>query len=587
MSENQANTKVDKKEEQTSKKRDIIKNIAIIFLAVMLVLTFFSNTIMNYSLPQVSTEQISGGSIKNQVRGKGIIEVVDPYSVIVEETRTISSVRVQEGDYVSEGDVIYTLKGEESEELEEAKKKLEEAETNYKKALLEGSISPEATGADVDLDSLKRTLAAYDASIAAAQKDADNHEAKIKDYERQLESIGENSASAYWNAKKVKADRSKELAERKKTEAEGKKTAAETKKSDAEAVKAANQADEDAYQQAIADGNNPTDEQIAAHEAFDKAVKDIAEAQKSIDSADKDIQNAEKEIADLNKQLDEIEYQIELAAATGGDINQSKIDEINTAIRNEKAAKETAEKKVKDEQDKKDKYVKEMMGKVNAAESVEAIAKLQEEITKLEKKALGGEITAPVSGTIMSVPKVSGEKTEPKETVATIRVDGKGFQTKLSVDAKLAKTVKVGDEVIIDDYWYYGVTANLVSIQPDKADPKNKRELTFELEGEDLAEGGSISLAVGDSNSRYDLTIPKSALGHDNKGDFILILVPKQVPFGTRYIAKRVEVTTVYATDDTRAAIEAEVDAWGTYVITNSTRPINSGEQVRLAEENK
>ena len=119
MSENQVNTKVDKKEEQTSKKRDIIKNIAIIFLAVMLVLTFFSNTIMNYSLPQVSTEQISGGSIKNQVRGKGIIEVVDPYSVIVEETRTISSVRVQEGDYVSEGDVIYTLKGEESEELEE------------------------------------------------------------------------------------------------------------------------------------------------------------------------------------------------------------------------------------------------------------------------------------------------------------------------------------------------------------------------------------------------------------------------------------------------------------------------------------
>ena len=59
------------------------------------------------------------------------------------------------------------------------------------------------------------------------------------------------------------------------------------------------------------------------------------------------------------------------------------------------------------------------------------------------------------------------------------------------------------------------------------------------------------------------------------------------MPFGTRYIAKRVEVTTVYATDDTRAAIEAEVDAWGTYVITNSTRPINSGEQVRLAEENK
>ena len=37
--------------ENVSKRRDWIKNVAIIFLAVMLVLTFFSNTIMNYSLP--------------------------------------------------------------------------------------------------------------------------------------------------------------------------------------------------------------------------------------------------------------------------------------------------------------------------------------------------------------------------------------------------------------------------------------------------------------------------------------------------------------------------------------------------------
>ena len=36
--------KVENNEEKGSKKRDIIKNVAIIFLAVMLLLTFFSNT---------------------------------------------------------------------------------------------------------------------------------------------------------------------------------------------------------------------------------------------------------------------------------------------------------------------------------------------------------------------------------------------------------------------------------------------------------------------------------------------------------------------------------------------------------------
>ena len=35
-------------------RKDKIKNITIIFLLVMLILTFFSNTIMNYSLPEVS-----------------------------------------------------------------------------------------------------------------------------------------------------------------------------------------------------------------------------------------------------------------------------------------------------------------------------------------------------------------------------------------------------------------------------------------------------------------------------------------------------------------------------------------------------
>ena len=37
------------------KRREIIKTILIIFLAVLLVLTFFSNTIMNKSLSEVAT----------------------------------------------------------------------------------------------------------------------------------------------------------------------------------------------------------------------------------------------------------------------------------------------------------------------------------------------------------------------------------------------------------------------------------------------------------------------------------------------------------------------------------------------------
>ena len=572
-------------EEKGSKKRDWIKNIAIIFLAVMLVLTFFSNTIMNYSLPKVSTALVQTGNIKSQVRGKGIIEIVDPYNVEVNETRTISAVVVKEGSEVHAGDVIYRLKGEESTEMEQAKKDLLAAQTEYKKDLLDGTISAQANGGDVDTDSIRRTIASYDSTINGAKAEAANHEAAISNLQRQLEDIGQTSASAYWSAQLVQKERSKELAEGKKTEAEGKKTAAESKKSGAEAIKESNQTLEDEYQAAISAGDEPTDEQTIGHGLYEAAVADITAAEKEIEAAAKEIETQEKDIANLVKSIDEVNYQINLATANGGDINQGKINGINAAIRNEKAAKEAAEKRQKDAEDKKADYVKDMSGRVTATEVTEKINNLQEKVAKMEKEALGGEITAPVDGTIVKLAKTTGETTEPKEVVAVIQVAGKGFCTKISVDTKQARSARVGDEVEIEDYYYYGVTANLVSIVPDKDNPKDKRTLNFDLEGPDLMEGGSISLAVGSSSSSYELVVPKSALNEDNKGHFVMTLVSKSVPFGTRYVAKRVDVSEIYATDDSNAAIEADIDPWGVYVITNSTKPIKPGEQVRLADE--
>ena len=102
-------------------KREIIKNIAIVFLVIMLILTFFSKTIMNKSLPEVSTQGVTSGSVVTQVRGDGVIEADDPYKVVVEETRKVAGVLKHEGDRVEIGDVIYKLEGETSDELTNAK----------------------------------------------------------------------------------------------------------------------------------------------------------------------------------------------------------------------------------------------------------------------------------------------------------------------------------------------------------------------------------------------------------------------------------------------------------------------------------
>ena len=121
-------------------RKDMVKNFAIGFLSVMLVLTFFSNTIMNYSLPQVATRQIMGGSISPQIRGTGTVSAEDPYNVTVKETRKISGVAVKEGYHVEIGDVIYYLEDKESSELSEAKEKLDTMELSYEQALFSGDV---------------------------------------------------------------------------------------------------------------------------------------------------------------------------------------------------------------------------------------------------------------------------------------------------------------------------------------------------------------------------------------------------------------------------------------------------------------
>ena len=130
----------DDKKDTGKNRKDMVKNIAIAFLSIMLILTFFSNTIMNYSLPQVATQQITGGTISPQIRGTGTVSAEDPYNITVKETRKISGVAVKEGDHVEIGDVIYYLEDKESKELLDAKDRLDDLELSYEQSLFSGDV---------------------------------------------------------------------------------------------------------------------------------------------------------------------------------------------------------------------------------------------------------------------------------------------------------------------------------------------------------------------------------------------------------------------------------------------------------------
>ncbi len=170
-----------------AKRREWVKNVAIIFLTIMLLLTFFSNTIMNYSLPEVATEYVQSGSITEKVRGTGTIEATDPYNIIVKETRVISSVAVKQGDEIEKDQVIYYLEDEQSDELKTAEKELEDLELAYMKGLFGNNVSSEIITkvANGNVDG----FAALQAKVGDMQKRLDAAQKRVKECQESLEAL--------------------------------------------------------------------------------------------------------------------------------------------------------------------------------------------------------------------------------------------------------------------------------------------------------------------------------------------------------------------------------------------------------------
>ena len=181
-------------EKNTGKRREWVKNAAIIFLAVMLVLTFFSNTIMNYSLPEVATQMVQRGTITAKIRGTGIVEATDPYNVVAKESRVISSVAVKQGDTVEKDQIIYYLEDAESDELTTAEQELEDLELAYMKGLFGANVSSEVISkvANGNVDSFSQ----LQAKVTDMQNRLDAAKARVDECQKKVDELTLQSTKA-------------------------------------------------------------------------------------------------------------------------------------------------------------------------------------------------------------------------------------------------------------------------------------------------------------------------------------------------------------------------------------------------------
>lgn len=581
-------------------RKDKIKNITIIFLLVMLILTFFSNTIMNYSLVEVSTQQVTSGQITSKVRGSGSVEASESYSVTIEETRKIATVNVKKDAEVATGDLLFTLEDTDSDELDAAKKSLNEAQAAYESAVLTAGItvaerqSIEA-GKGSSLTQKQNEIAAANQRVKDAQAAVDAAQASVDKIKAQIDAVSNSTADTTAEEKAVLD------AEKKNSEAQDSLTSAESAytpvKSAYDTALSGLQSAQSAYDEAKTDYDaaekaykadaSKKDARDAAELAMNKAQAKVNTAQSTFNTCQANLNkvqgsydSAKSAATDSKNALSNANYNLSVKKLTG--TNTAEANNLQAQLNTATAALTDANTALTSATNDQKKVTDKISGEVTIASAYKTMTDLQEEVEKLQAKSIGTEITSPISGTVTDISVTAGTTVNANDVMMTIQPENKAYVLQFSVTENQAKKVRVGDTAEVLNNWYGNNVSAVVSAI--RKDPQNRSNsmIICDMKG-DVSVGDSYTLSIGEQSSNYDTIVPTSAIREDSNGKFILIIESKSTPLGNRYYARRVDVDVI-TSDDTKSAVTGALEGYE-YVITTTTKPIKENEQVRLASE--
>lgn len=620
--------------EQRVKNRGWVKNVAIIFLAVMLVLTFFSNTIMNASLPEAAVQYVQSGSITTQIRGTGTITAKEVYEVKTTTSRKVQSVLVTKDQEVKVGDVLLILAAGEGTETDELKTQLETAKYSYQQKLINMSGGgSEVTRAQ---EKLQEAIAARDA-IAVNITAEDIELAKVryetaKEYYQQLTYELEDAGGYVEGGK---GDTLKELSDA---------VNAAQLEYDSNCIRYAKEyafvnqlaadasvfgthgSDRDAYAEAITGAFAAAGEDTTVHNYFvDLASVTQAERENlGIDRVDitkypySDLVSAlpSQNITAVAKGYGEILTAKDALTKAQDAYNkavesmQPQNEALNKQVTEAKREMDALEAEYKELSDKKTAYdtakdnvvscetALQTLLKTSKLDNLE-LSKMANEIAELEAKleelsggekdaegnVTGGQIVSEVNGVVKEINVTAGNNTDPATAVMTIEVPDRGYTVSMNVTNEQAQKVTIGDTAEISTgYWgSSGLSGKLVGIRNNtSAGQSGGKQLVFDVTGSDITSGTQVSVSIGQRSQNYDTIVPNSALRSDSNGSFVLVIVAKSSPLGNRFVATRVDVTEL-AKDDVNTAVSGGLSAYD-MVLTTATKPVEDGMLVRLPD---
>ena len=563
-----------------NRRREIIKTILIIFLAALLVLTFFSNTIMNRSLAEISTERTASGKLTERIRGNGTVESNQAYEVKVDGNKTIDTIMIKTGQEVKKDDVLFTVGGGDSEEIKTAEKQLSELELAYQKALLtlpadyskENQAIADAR-AELNAAIAKRDSYSPDQGSDNSSQDTYNANKSQLNYYTKLQTKLQNTISA------IDMD----------------EYASAAPEYSGQLVKMKNELDEAsaAYSEAstlfttLAAGDAPQEEIDSAKADMEAKSAKVSELRSAYNDYKYSLRN------DLVSQLTDAENNVDYYTGLVGDGMSSSVDmpisSVSDAVSYDQLVADVEQKqraleglisdlnKAKREGDNAS-----ALSNLELAAQKKEIDRAKEELEKLKKKNDVSEIKSKYSGVVSSINIKPGETTVPDSPLAIIDLSDEGFTMTVNIDAEKAKKVKKGAKAEILNNWGGDVEAVVSEIKNSSQAGSREKTVKLTISG-DVTSGEGLEIAIPCGSATYDAIVPRSAVQDDNEGKYVLTVRSKSSPLGNRYYAEKVKVE-VLASDDNSCAVSGSI-ANGDYVITAASKPVDPGDQVRMKEK--
>ena len=607
----------------SSRRTKVIKAM-IAFVIILALLTFFSNTLMNLTIPKVMGSYASRGNLSYSNSARGVIAVDNQTEVKGLEGRTVDKVLVTNYDSVQEGDTILTLKTDtESEDLQAKKDRLKELEREAEYEERSPSSSSDFTTYYDSINAAKATLSDAEDILEKVQNKSDVEEENRKIIDDESAKAVSLEASVTAAAKTVEdikkdidaadaaivplksqvnvyvalgtptpsptpvpgEDNTEENAEEPAVTPEvtpeptpGTEAGTTPEPTPTESVPAEPTATPTPAPFLDPDGLDP---QSPTYE-MDKLLLKINQYEEQKTALKAQLDSAQKRLDEASAELAECQGKIQAAkdAITALSTLPSEAAAQN-AVNTARNAVNTAQKSLSDAMTQAG--INEDKARDAAEDRDAQIAKLKKQIEDLEKQSGVTEIKAPASGYIYNIAVASGDVLTAKTIVTYIlperdRVCSVTFQ----FTSQAAQNIWIGMSLEVTSGFINGCT--VTGIKPDPNNPRGYKIVKCMVDGNDAWPGEEITVNAGRGNDNYKCVVPSSAVSQDNNGDFIYVIKGSSTPLGDKYTVKRVDVT-VEATDGAVSAIKGEgLDKYDVMIVVRAEKPLEDGQRVRLED---